>query len=497
MRPAIVSMVIGIALGGAVMEMACKRSHKAEPNVTYVAEPTAVLPPPTPSQLSQARAFGHTFAVVASRMSPSVVSVTVTTMLRAPRRLPFPFGNPFYDGPLDRNQDDEEHDETSPRQMGMGSGVVIDTNGHILTNNHVVEGADEVVITFSDGKAVNGKVVGADSRTDLAVIKVNATGIAPAKLGDSDKIEVGEWVIAIGNPFGLDHTVTVGVLSAKNRSGFHSGHYEDFLQTDASINPGNSGGPLVSLDGEVIGINAMIAGQGTGIGFAVPTSIAKPVADQLIAHGKVTRAYLGLMMQPITRDLKGALGAGAPEKGAIVTSLEEDSPAEKAGIKAGDVITSIDGIKVDGPRTLQRYVLSKHPGEEVELVVFRKGKTLHMNAKLEELPGDHAPKKTSAVPEETDAQPKELGLELRPMSDGLADRFLLDRDQPGLVVVTVEIGSKASIVGLREGDLLEEIDGAPVTSVDDTLKKLTSARRGGHLIRIRRGPQSFYRVLGA
>ena len=314
----------GLVALGAAAAVAATHVHlswgpAAQAAPVIVAEAKPALPPPSASQVADARALSRTFAQVAAQLSPSVVriSITKTVKMRGRGRNPFsgtPFDR-FFGGPDD---DDGGGEMQGPKQRGTGSGVVIDKKGYILTNNHVVEDADEVKVSFGDGKTVSGKVIGTDPKSDLAVVKVDNVDVQPARLGDSEKVSVGEWVIAIGNPFGLDHTVTVGVLSAKNRSGFDSGHYEDFLQTDASINPGNSGGPLVDLDGEVIGINTMIAGIGTGIGFAVPSSMAKPITEQLIKNGRVRRPYLGVMMQDITPELSKRLGNGAPEKGALV-----------------------------------------------------------------------------------------------------------------------------------------------------------------------------------
>jgi serine protease Do len=376
------------------------------------------------------------------------------------------------------------------KQQGMGSGVVIDGDGHILTNNHVVEGADEVKVTFADGKTVKGKVIGTDPKSDLAVVKVDGVKVQPAKLGDSDKDQIGDWVIAIGNPFGLDHTVTVGVLSAKNRSGFQSGHYEDFLQTDASINPGNSGGPLVNLDGEVIGINTMIAGIGTGIGFAVPTSMAKPIADQLIHGGKVRRPYLGILMQDVADDIHKSLGSSAPDKGALVSQVEPGSPAEKAGINPGDVITSIDGAAVAGSKTMQRDVLGKQIGQKVDLAIWRDAKTTHITATTGELPSDEKLAENGAR-----SSAKKLGLALQTLTPGLADRFGIDGKTKGAVVTSVEPGSPADAAGVRTGDVLLEVDRKAVVSADDAARALATARTGGHLLRLQRGDAALFVVI--
>ncbi|HZS38941.1 MAG TPA: PDZ domain-containing protein, partial [Polyangia bacterium] len=292
-------------------------------------------------------------------------------------------------------------------------------------------------------------------------------------------------------PFGLDHTVTVGVLSAKNRSGFQTGHYEDFLQTDASINPGNSGGPLVDLDGEVIGINTMIAGIGTGIGFAVPSSMARPIVDQLINGGKVRRPYLGIYMQDVTPEMAKGLGGKAPEKGALVSQVQAGSPADKAGVKPGDVVVSVDGQAVDGSKAVQKTVLSKKIGQKLDLDLWRDGKAVKVSPTTTELPGDE---KTAA--NENHSAPKaKLGIGMQSLSPPLAERLNMDPRTKGAVVTSVRDGSPAQEAGIREGDLIVEVDRHAVTSSDEAVKLLSSDRAGGHLVRLKRGEAALFVVI--
>jgi serine protease Do len=449
------------------------------------AEAKAALPPPTPNQLNEARSLSRTFAQVASQLSPSVVRISITKTMKG-RRMTNPFERFF--GEPDRGG---EEGSPGPKQRGTGSGVVIDQRGYILTNNHVVEDADEVKVSFIDGKTVDGKVIGTDPKSDLAVVKVNGVDVKSARLGDSDAMQIGEWVIAIGNPFGLDHTVTVGVLSAKNRSGFQSGHYEDFLQTDASINPGNSGGPLVNLDGEVVGINTMIAGIGTGIGFAVPSSMARPIVDQLINGGKVRRPYLGIYMQDVTPEMAKGLGGKAPEKGALVSQVQPGSPAEKAGVKPGDVIERVDGQPVDGSKSVQKTVLSKKIGQKIDLELWRDGKSMKLSPTATELPGEEK----QAANEGKSAPKVKLGLGLQSMSPAIAERLGVDPHTRGAVVTSVREGSPAQDAGLREGDLIVEVDRHAVSSSEDAVKLLSSDRAGGHLVRMRRGDAALFVVI--
>lgn len=376
---------------GALITLACTRmkvtwdqAAGAAPSASITAAATAsvapALPPPSKAQVDEARTLSRTFSQVAEQISPSVVSIRVQKKQKMHMMhrgspfghdFPFPFGFPF-GNPDDNNDDQSQSDEQSgPVMRGAGSGVVIDDKGYILTNNHVVGGVDEIKVQFADGKELNGKIVGTDPRSDLAVISVDTKNykVKAAQLGDSEKLLVGEWVMAIGNPFGLDHTVTVGVISAKGRSGIADGpgtrYYQDFLQTDASINPGNSGGPLVNLNGEVIGINTAILGPGgnIGIGFAVPSDMAKPVVKELIQNGKVRRPYLGISMQELTQDMAKAWGG--PEKGALVQSLTQGAPAEKAGVKRGDIIIKVDGKPVLNSRDVQRQVLTRRVGDNI------------------------------------------------------------------------------------------------------------------------------------
>jgi serine protease Do len=513
------AVAVRIAAGCAIVLgtgglLGCEQAHCA-PNTQAVApaQPGANAPPrPSPAKVAEARDLGSTFAQVASQVSPSVVRISVSKRVAPSRRsggpgAPFggnpgnPFGgNPFEGSPFDRFFDNQERGnrERAPRLRGMGSGVVIDDQGHILTNNHVVEDVDEAKVTFIDGKTVAGKVIGTDPKSDLAVIQVSGVSVTPAKLGNSEKMQVGQWVMAIGNPFGLDHTVTVGVLSAKNRAGFQSGQFEDFLQTDASINPGNSGGPLVNVDGEVIGVNTMIAGIGTGLGFAVPSSMAQPIADQLIHTGKVTRPFLGIVMQTLTPELRESLGSDAPQRGALVSDVQPGSPAERAGIKPGDIVTSVDGAPVDASQAVQRIILGKKVGQKVELTLWRNGKTVHLAAVTQTLPGsDREEARRAATPDEgEDAGHSKLGLRLQSVTPEVAQRLGVGKDLKGAVVAQVQPDSPAAEAGVQEGDVIVEVDRQPVASATDAARAL-AARSGGHLLRLKRGDGALYVPLRA
>jgi serine protease Do len=495
---------IGLVALGAAAALSTTHLHvtwgpSAHASPVVIAEAKPALPPPTAAQVNDARSLSRTFAQVAAQLSPSVVRISITKTVKGGRF--HHGGNPFSGTPFERFFGEGDGDEDGgmdqgQKQHGTGSGVVIDKKGYILTNNHVVEDADEVKVSFGDGKTVTGKVVGTDPKSDLAVVKVDGVDVQAARLGDSDKVAVGEWVIAIGNPFGLDHTVTVGVLSAKNRSGLGSGPFEDFLQTDASINPGNSGGPLVDLDGEVIGINTMIAGIGTGIGFAVPSSMAKPITDQLIKNGKVHRPFLGVVMQELTPELSNLLskriGHNAPEKGAVVTQVAPGSPADKAGIKPEDVIVSIDKSPMTGSKSVQRTVLGKQIGQRVNVDVWRDGKSLTMQAALQELPGDER----QASRGEGGASPKaKLGLSLQSLTPDLSERLGVGKGLRGAVVTGVRDGSPAQDAGLKQGDVIIEVDRRPVGGSDEAVKLLQQDQPGGHLLRVKRQDGALFIVI--
>jgi Do/DeqQ family serine protease len=322
---------------------------------------------------------------VAERVTPSVVNIsTVTTGKgRTGNELFRPFGNdPYFRDFFDR------FFEGTPRrrqQNSLGSGVVIDKSGLILTNNHVVKDADEITVRFSNKQEAKGKVVGTDGKTDLAVIRVSAKDELPvALLGNSDTLRVGEWAIAIGNPFGLDHTLTVGVVSATGRSEVGIAAYENFIQTDASINPGNSGGPLLNVRGEVIGINTAIVASGQGIGFAIPINMARKVMDDLVKKGRVTRGWLGVGIQPLTPELAKSFGVSG--EGVLINQVMPKSPAEAAGLKVGDLILSIDGKSLKDPRELQRIIAEADIGKTIEMSILREKERRTLKAQIGEMP---------------------------------------------------------------------------------------------------------------
>jgi len=343
---------------------------------------------PKHDELTTIKSLGQAFVEVAKNVQPSVVNITTekTIAMRPWDRFGQDFfrGSPFEDFFRGFGSPPRE-EERMYKQRSGGSGVIVDKEGYILTNNHVIEGADKVKVRLNDGREFTATVKGQDPKTDLAVLHIKAENLPVATLGDSEKLEVGEWAIAIGSPFGLEHTVTVGVISAKGRSGLGTGTYEDFIQTDASINPGNSGGPLINIDGEVIGINAMIIQPGTGIGFAIPINMAKQILNELIKTGKVVRPWLGISVQDLTPELMEHFKVKEKD-GVLVGQVYQGTGAEKAGLASGDIIQSVDDKPVKNVGELVKEIQKRKVGQKVKLSVIREGKSLTIEVTTASMP---------------------------------------------------------------------------------------------------------------
>ena len=423
--------------------------------------------------LSVAKPISPDFVELAKKLKPTVVNIRTVKNLKPKQRLrrspqQNPFGNNFFDDFFNRFLD-EMPQQRPRREQSLGTGFIISADGYILTNNHVVNGADEVMVKLSDGRELKGEIKGLDEKIDLALIKISDKEKLPfAELGDSDTLEVGEWVMAIGNPFGLSHTVTAGIVSAKGRV-IGSGPYDDYIQTDASINPGNSGGPLFSAQGKVIGINtAIIAGGGGGIGFAIPVSMAKVVVSQLRDSGKVTRGYLGVRFQPLTADLAKSFGLDS-EKGALIASVEKDTPAERAGLKAGDVILEYDGKAINEGNELPRFVAATPVDKKVKLSVFRDGNKQDVYLVVGKLK-DGSSDEGSANHNESE----KIGITVEELNKQTADRFGI-RDSKGIVISDVKSGSSAEDAGVVPGSVIIEINGQrpeTVAAFNDITAKL-------------------------
>ncbi len=422
--------------------------------------------PLTPSALT---AMPTSFAELADKLSPAVVNIKVTKIEQAANQ-----GQQFQRDPFGDFFEGMPRGPEKYRTQGAGSGVIISKDGYILSNNHVVEGAKEVTVTLADQKEYEAEVVGRDPKTDLAVLKIKADLAFPtAKLGDSENLRVGDWVVAIGNPFGLNHTVTSGIVSAKGRV-IGAGPYDDFIQTDASINPGNSGGPLFNTRGEVVGINTAIIPQGQGIGFAIPIDTAKPLIPQLVEHGEITRGYLGVNIQTITPDLAQALEI-EETTGALVADVEADSPAAKSGIKNGDIIVTFDGKTIKDSRDLSTMVAGTPVGEKVPLTVLRNGDKLELSVTVEKLSAGEPLLGSS------DAEKGRWGLHLHDLNPRIEEQFRLKADQ-GVAVVGIEPDSPAAEAGIRQGDVIVEVNRKRVASVDDVKKEIKQAKEKDRLL---------------
>ena len=380
--------------------------------------------------------------------------------------------------------------ERTPNASGSGSGLIVDPDGHIVTNNHVIGDAMEVEVRFSDKTKLIAQVIGKDPDTDLALLKVTTDRPLPsAPFGDSSAVKVGQWVLAVGNPFGLDRTVTLGVVSGIGRENMNLSRYENFIQTDASINPGNSGGPLFNLRGEVIGINTAIINFAQGIGFAIPSNMAKQVIDQLLAKGKVVRGWLGVGIQPLTADLAKKFGVSEGE-GVLVNEVFEKDPAAVAGIRPGDVIVRIDGALVDSPSKLSRLIGALTPGASAKIDVIRDLKHVTLSILLTERREAAA----ASTPPPARAEVK-LGVDVQELTPSLAERFKL-RETKGVVIMRIEPNSLAQAEGLREGDLIKEVNRSETSTVADYSAAISKSRRGDTiLLRVLRETRAFYVVL--
>ena len=380
----------------------------------------------------------------------------------------------------------EKGKEYKHKQRSGGSGVIVDKEGYILTNNHVVEGADKVKVRLIDGREFTAIIKGQDSRTDLAVLHIKAKDLPVATLGDSDKLEVGEWAIAIGSPFGLEHTVTVGVISAKGRSGLGTGTYEDFVQTDASINPGNSGGPLINIDGEVVGINAMIIQPGTGIGFAIPINMAKQILNDLIKQGKVVRPWLGISAQDLTPEMAEQFQVKEKE-GVLVAQVHQGTGAEKSGLASGDIIKSVDDKTIKNVTELVKEIQKKKVGQKAKLSVVRDGKSMTIEVTTSAMPDKPEAIKEKEIEEK-------LGAQIQELTPQLAARYRISNEiKRGVVIISVEDGSPADELGLQEGDVILEINRKKIETIKDFEKAIKDLNlEKGIVFRLHRRGNSFY-----
>ena len=426
------------------------------------------------AQNSVVQQFSRAFADVAESAKPAVVTILTDKIMKVPNNDLFFFFNPYMDPNSDREY----------KTNALGSGVIVDAaNGYVLTNNHVVEDMDNIRVKLFNKREYDAKIIGSDPKSDLAILKIEAEDLRQLKLGDSDKLRVGEWVMAVGSPFSenLSHTVTTGIVSALGRSNIIRGQsYEDFIQTDAAINPGNSGGALLNMQGELIGINTAIATGGyergnRGVGFAIPSNMTKRIMEDLIDKGYVVRSWLGVYIQPLDNDAAKALEMETRD-GALVTQVIEGSPAEKGGVEEGDVIIRFDNKNISDPSNLKNTVSLMPPGSKSEVVVFRNGSKKKLSVLLEEL------KDGKVVASNSSPSTSILGLDVREITDSLRKKYGIEDEDGKLVIVSVDSNSEAADKGLREGDIIKRVGTQQVLSIKEFKKKVKASKSKGSLL---------------
>ena len=477
----VIIVALCLALGG------CRRGAE---------EPAFKLPPPAePAGGAPAGPVNHnSYADVVARVSPAVVTIRAVRLARAPRQHPFLDDESLRDFFGRGGQQRQLPQPRETPQRALGSGVVISPDGYIVTNHHVVDGAEQITVEFADRRTFPAKLVGNDPPSDLAVLKVEAKDLPVLTLGDSDRVRVGDVVLAVGNPLGVGQTVTAGIISAKGRrTGLSDGSFEDFLQTDAPINQGNSGGALVNTTGELVGINSQIfspTGGNIGIGFAIPSNMTRSVTEQLISKGRVRRGQLGVFVQQVTEDIAQSLGL-KEAKGVIVGSVQKGSAAERAGLQRGDVITAFNGTVVNDANELRNLVAATQPGTDVTLDILRDGREQQVKVTLGELVASAEPARGGeggggeGGGEQGDGG--KLGVTVTPLTPELAARLRLPEDREGLVVTGVEESGPAAEAGLQQGDLIEQANRQPVKTVEDLRAAIQGAGDRPLLLLVTRG----------
>ena len=485
--------VAAVALGGAVALAGSALAFSQKPKAEQFTAPT-VDESPLPREVG-----GHmSFAPTVKKVAPGVVKVFTTTKMHntafngAPDGMDDLMRRFFGEQAPGRNS---RREFGMPRQQGIGSGVIATKDGYILTNNHVVDGADEVKVALQDGREFTAKVIGRDPKTDVAVIKIDAKDLPAVPMANSDKVEVGDVVLAVGNPFGIGQTVTTGIVSATGRGGAIGLDYEDFIQTDAAINPGNSGGALVDAEGRLIGINTAIlsrSGGNQGIGFAIPVNIARDVMDSLVKDGHVTRGYLGVMIQDVNPALEKEFKLKSTE-GALVGDVTPKSPAEKAGLKSGDLVLNFNGKKVMDSRHLKLEVARTHPGESVPVKILRDGETKTLDVTVKELPGaEHLAKNESNHPDDSGTL---NGVSVGDIDSSARQQFDLPSTLKGVVVTEVDPSSPSAEAGLKPGDVILEINRKPVKTAEEAVQMTEKTTDKTTLLRVWRDGGSRYVVV--
>jgi serine protease Do len=479
-----ISLLIALAVGGVAGSWITGKTGRSVP--ILVSSPVSAAS----SQVS----FDVGFEPVVKRAVPAVVNVSSSKVVRTPGGNSPLFSDPFFRRFFgDAVPKGFQTPPSVEREKSLGSGVVVNADGYILTNNHVIDGASDVKVLLSDNRRFNARIVGTDPMTDLAVLKIDAASLPVLAFSDSSKVEPGNFVLAIGNPFALNQTVTFGIVSATGRGGLGIEDYEDFIQTDASINPGNSGGALIDARGDLIGINTAIltenGGGNAGIGFAIPANLARDVMEQILKTGKVTRGYLGVSIQPVTDDLAKALHL-SEASGALVAAVAGGSPAAKAGLQPGDIILAMDGQKLEDSRALQRKIGGMNPGTNVKLTLSRNGQTREMVVKLGEMPS----RSTNTRRAQPEAAPLR-GISVTDLTPDIAGRLNLPGDVKGVAVTNVDAASAAGEAGVQPGDVIEQVNRQPVTSVAEFDRAMSNAGNQPALMLIERKGATIFVVV--
>jgi serine protease Do len=490
---AVVLIAIGYLAGTVLFRSEAERVvlYESVPQETETRVIPASFAPQTSTDVPGLNSLNEAFVNIAEIATPSVVTIMATKVFKGPD-IPEFANDEFFWRFFGLPREPEKR-----KSLALGSGVIVDAKGYILTNNHVVESTEKIEVTLSDKRKFKAEIIGTDPRTDLAVVKINADNLKPAVLGDSDALRVGEWVLAIGSPFSenLAHTVTAGIVSAKGRSNIIGGEnkYEFFIQTDAAINPGNSGGALVNIRGELVGINAAIATDGLhtgnlGIGFAIPINLSKKIMKDIIEKGRVIRAWLGVRIQPVDDPTAKAMQLDSRD-GALVSEVVKDSPADKAGVKVGDVILEFDGTRVKDPSHLQTLVANTEVDSRVNLLLIRSRKEETVEVKLAEYSEEG--QSVASLPETAKS---ELGISVQELTPELAERFGYGSDEKGVVVTEIDPESEAAKI-LRTGDIIQRIGDKDIVTVSD-FRKATDKTSGEYiLVLIKRKDATFFVTL--
>jgi len=492
-----VVLALGIAIGVVVAsDLGWLPSGSAGPDSPP--QEGLVRPVATAPQLPLTGGSAKSFVEIAKTVKPAVVNIAASRSGKGEGPQSSPFDDPFFrkffgDEFFKRDQPHRER-----KERGQGSGVIVDPNGLIITNNHVVNKADDIRVILSDKREFKGKLIGMDTKTDIAVVKIDATGLSTIPLADSDQLEVGEFVLAVGSPFGLTQSVTMGIVSAVGRASMGIAEYEDFIQTDAAINPGNSGGALVNVRGELVGINTAIfsqSGGNMGIGFAVPSNLARSIMDQLVKTGKVVRGWLGVAIQELTPELASQFGL-TDTKGVLVSDVMDDSPAKKAGFERADVITEYDGKPMDSPTHLRNAVAQTPIGRKVSIKVIRDKKSKTIDVTIVEQPKSLGQAGSEDNGESTAPTGVLSDLDVRELNEELASRYGIRPSERGVVIVRVRPGSTAEDMGVREGDIVLEVNRKPVNSLKSYERAVSGlAKDQAVLLLLKRKGQTIYLTL--